>query len=69
MTFNATRRRGPRKVASPSGKRVVSFSTWPETLEALDAYANAHGLYRSGAAHLLIRQALGLAPIPTDTES
>jgi hypothetical protein len=48
---------------------VVSFSTWPETLEALDAYAYAHGLYRSGAAHLLIRQALGLAPIPTDSDS
>ncbi len=63
-----TRRRGPRTL-DPTAKRVVSISLWPDTVAALDAYAKQHNLFRSGAAHVLIRQALGLPPITTDTES
>jgi uncharacterized damage-inducible protein DinB len=40
---------------------------WADTAQALAAYAADHGLYLSGAAHVLLRQALNLPPIPTDT--
>jgi hypothetical protein len=59
------RRRGPRTI-DPTAKRVVSISLWPETVQALDAYAKQHNLFRSGAAHVLIRQALNLPPINSE---
>lgn len=63
-------RRGPRRLRDyGKSRRVVSFSLWPDTLEALDTFAAREGLYRSGAAHQLIRQALGLAPISPDTDA
>ncbi len=63
-------RKGPRRVGQkPSGMTMISVRVWPDTIAALDVYAYEHNLFRSGAAHVLIRQALGLPPITTDTES
>lgn len=70
MSKPRPRRRGPRRLREYGGpRRVVSFCLWPDTLEALDKFAAREGLYRSGAAHQLIRQALGLAPIQPDTDA
>lgn len=59
------RRRGPRTI-DPTAKRVISISLWPDAVAALDAYAKQHNLFRSGAAHVLIRQALNLPPITSE---
>ncbi len=61
-------RRGPRRVLKPvPGHRTIGVHLWADTAAALDAYADEHGLYVSGAAHILLRQALGLPSINTDT--
>ncbi len=61
-------RRGPRRIPRPAGGHTtVGVHVWADTAQALAAYAADHGLYLSGAAHVLLRQALNLPPIPTDT--
>lgn len=61
--------RGPRRRTAPQpGARTIGVHLWPDALEALAAYADAHDLHLSGAAHLLLRQALGLPSI-SDTQN
>jgi hypothetical protein len=38
---------------------------YADTITALEAYASTHNLLPSGAAHVLLREALGLPPITT----
>jgi uncharacterized damage-inducible protein DinB len=49
-----------------SGHRTIGVHIYSDTAEALAAFAAEHGLYASGAAHVLLRQALGLPPILND---
>jgi hypothetical protein len=63
------RRRGPRPVPYQqrfSGHRTIGVHIYSDTAEALAAFAAEQGLYVSGAAHVLIRQALGLPSILND---
>jgi hypothetical protein len=62
-----SRRHGPRRLKNGDPQRVLSISVWPDTLAELEAFAAREGLYKSGAAHQLLRQALGLGPLPTET--
>lgn len=60
--------RGPRRQTQrTAGHRTVGVHIWPDTAQALAAFAAARGLYLSGAAHILLRQALNLPPITDDT--
>ena len=66
---DAPRRRGPRPVPYQqrfSGHRTIGVHIYSDTAEALAGFAAEHGLYVSGAAHVLLRQALGLPPILND---
>lgn len=59
--------RGPRRQPQrTTGHRTVGVHLWADTAQALADFAAARGLYLSGAAHILLRQALGLPPIHTD---
>jgi hypothetical protein len=63
-------RRGPRRIPRPTGGHTtVGVHVWADTAQALAAFAADRGLYLSGAAHILLRQALGLPPIPNDNEN
>ena len=46
-----------------AGKRTVVASVHRDVNDALEAFRRQHGLTRSGAAHHLLRQALGLEPL------
>ena len=61
----STTRRGPRRRSPPSppDSKTIGVHCWADTVAALDAYAHTHNLLPSGAAHVLLRQALGLPPI------
>lgn len=43
--------------------RTFSVHVQQDVIQALAAYSRTHGLTRSGAAHHLLRQALGLPPL------
>ena len=58
------RRRGPQIDSWREGESaIVGVHCWPDTLAALHFYATENNLRASGAAHILLRQALGLRPI------
>ena len=65
------RRRGPQARTGDitnwreSKNATVGVHCWPDTLAALHFYATEHNLLPSGAAHVLLRKALGLPPITT----
>lgn len=61
-------RRGPRRRSPPSPpySKTIGVHCWADTVIALEAYASSHNLLPSGAAHVLLRQALGLPPITTN---
>lgn len=66
---DASRRRGPQRMPMRerhAGHRTIGVHIYADTDVALIEFAAKHGLYVSGAAHVLIRQALGLAPILND---
>lgn len=60
-------RRGPRRRSPPSppDSKTIGVHCWADTVAALNAYAHTHNLLPSGAAHVLLREALGLPPITT----
>ncbi len=61
---------GPRRGFVPADNpdtRTVGVHCWADTVEALEKYAYENDMFPSGAAHVLLRQALGLPPISTDT--
>ena len=64
------RRRGPMRLRVPRhGDRTIGVHIWQDTALALETFAADHGLYVSGAAHVLLRQALNLPPIPESTDT
>jgi hypothetical protein len=54
-----------RSPPSPPDSKTIGVHCWADTVSALDAYAHTHNLLLSGAAHVLLREALGLPPITT----
>lgn len=54
-----TRYEAPR--AQPA--RTIAAHVYDDVVAAVDAYARAHGLQRSGAVHHLLRLSLDLDPI------
>jgi hypothetical protein len=68
MTTPPRRIRGPRRRNSTAtGARTIGVHAYPDTITALEQWAASHDLLPSGAAHVLLRQALGLPPITTTT--
>jgi len=60
-------RRGPRRRSPPppADTKTLGVHCYADTITALEAYASTHNLLPSGAAHVLLREALGLPPITT----
>ena len=52
-----------RSPPSPGDNRTIGVHCSGETILALWSYAERHNLSPSGAAHELLREALGLPPI------
>lgn len=68
MSKPPRRIRGPHRIGAglPADRpRNVGVHCYPDTIAALNQWAADHDLLPSGAAHVLIRQALGLPPIDT----
>jgi hypothetical protein len=51
----------------PGSDKNIGVHCWADTVAALEAYALAHDITPSGAAHVLLREALGLPPITPNT--
>jgi hypothetical protein len=58
-------RKPPPPPPLPTKTKTIGVHCWPDTIQALEVYARSKDLLPSGAAHVLLREALGLPPITT----